>query len=175
MPRDGIVPPDGGGCGQDRVSQSRHHGDRVGPVCRPPVIQAQGGGRGMLAMSEKTVSLIWFVVWGGFSTLWCWTAAQAIGPTFDESFYIRAGLQSWHDLNHREMLAQGTMPLPPEVQTLPLLLAAWFTSADLEHDLSSCVPIARLGTIVFWWLLLWASYRLGSWYAGELGGRFAVA
>lgn len=129
----------------------------------------------MLGKQEKLVTAAWFLFWAIVSTGWCWSAAHALGPTFDEPFYLRAGLKNWHDLNHRELLTQGTMPLPAEVQTLALRLAEVFWSADPAQDWLDWLPIARMGTIAFWWLLLWASFRLGSIYGGVLGGRFAVA
>ena len=129
----------------------------------------------MLGNSEKLGNVACILLWGVLSTAWCWSAGHALGPTFDEPFYIQAGLKNWHDLNHRELLTQGTMPLAAEVQTLALRLAEIFWSADPVHDWLDWLPIARMGTIVFWWLLLWATFRLGSLYGGVLGGRLAVA
>lgn len=121
------------------------------------------------------ISLLWFVCFGVLSTAWCWSAAHALGPTFDEPFYVQAGLKNWRDLNHRELLTQGTMPLPAEVQTAPLRFVEVFSSIDLSKDWLAWLPIARMGTILFWWLLLWASFRLGWIYGGDAGGRMAVA
>ncbi len=125
-------------------------------------------------MWNKT-SLAWFFCCGILSTAWCWTAAHAIGPTYDEPFYIQAGLKNWHDLNHRELLTQGTMPLPAEVQTLPLRVAEVFGSVDMEQDRLAWLPIARMANISFWWMLLWGSFRLGWIYGGSRGGCLATA
>jgi hypothetical protein len=132
-------------------------------------------GLGMLGNREKLINLGWLVLWGTFSTVWCWTAGHALGPTFDEPWYVRAGLKNWRDLNHRELLTQGTMPLPAEVQMLPLRVAEVFTSADPERDWRAWLPTARMGTVVFVWILLWGSFRLGALYGGVWGGRLAVA
>ncbi len=128
----------------------------------------------MLGKPGKLGTVAWLIFWGGLSTTWCWTAAQAIGPTFDEPFYIQGGLKNWHDLSHRELLTQGTMPLPTEVQTLPLAVAEFF-GAEPQADLSIWLPIARRTNVVFWWLLLWASYRLTVIYGGTTAGCLAVA
>jgi hypothetical protein len=120
---------------------------------------------------ENLLILAWCLV----STAWCAAAGHALGPTFDEPFYIQAGLKNWRDLNHRELLTQGTMPLAAEVQTLPLFVAELCGVADPSANWLDWLPIARLGTIVFWWLLLFASYRLAALYGGAWAGRFAVA
>lgn len=124
---------------------------------------------------EKVVTIVWFLFWGVLSSAWCATAALTLGATFDEHFYVRSGLQCWHEGMHRELLTQGTMPLAAEVQTLPLLVAEQLGGADPLGDFSDWLPIARLGTLVFWWLLLWASHQLAGYYGGIWAGRFAVA
>ena len=103
------------------------------------------------------------------ATAWCWSAGRKLGPTFDEPFYVHAGLTNWCAFNHRELLSAGTMPLPAEVQMLPLRLAEVFASADPEHELREWLPIARMGTAAFLWILLWGSQRLGTIYGGALG------
>src|ERR1700677_1357619 len=113
----------------------------------------------------KIAALAWCLSWGVLSTAWCWTSAFALSATYDEPFYFRAGLTNWRCGNHRELLAQGTMPLPAEVQTLPLRLAELF-GAEPESNFADWLPIARLGTALFWWLLLWAAYRLAALFGG---------
>jgi hypothetical protein len=129
----------------------------------------------MLANRERIIDLAWLVFWGTISIAWCWSAGHVIGPTWDEQFYIQAGLKNWHELNHRELLTQGTMPLPAEVQTLPVRVAEWWLAIDASPDWLDWMPTARMGTAVFWLLLLWASQRLGTLYGGAMAGRFAVA
>ena len=65
---------------------------------------------------------LWFLVWGGLSSWWCLSAAAALGPTFDEPLYVARGLEGWRNHSHHGLLALGTMPLPIDVQTLPLYL-----------------------------------------------------
>ena len=135
---------------------------------------------------ETIKTLIWCLFWGLVSTVWCWTSMFATGATYDELFSLKAGLKSWHNWNHRELLARGTMPLPAEVQTLPLLLAERFFGADLRANewnsgtdpignFWTWLPIARLGTTLFWWLLLWAVFRTAALYGGPDAGRWAFA
>ena len=117
----------------------------------------------------------WLAFWGVLSTAWCISAGHSLGPTFDEQFYVQAGLTNWHNLNHRELLTQGTMPLPAEVQTLALRLAEVFGTADPATDWVEWLPIARVGTMLFWWALLWGSFDLAWQYGGGLAARLAVA
>jgi hypothetical protein len=129
----------------------------------------------MLSGRERLVNLGWLLLWGAIATAWCWSAGYKQGITYDEPFYVRGGLTNWRVLNHRELLLLGTMPLPAEVQMLPLRLAEIVASADPEHDMHKWLPIARMGTVLFVWILLWASFRLGALYGGTWGGRLAVA
>ena len=69
--------------------------------------------------------LLCFILCGTASSTWCVTAGRQFDPTYDEPFYLEAGLKSWHQLRHKELIAAGTMPLPPEVDALPLLLGEW--------------------------------------------------
>ncbi len=144
----------------------------------------------MPATKETLKTLLWCLFWGLASSVWCWTSMFATGATWDEPFYLKAGLDNWHRLNHRELLDVGTMPLPAEVQTLPLFVAEKVFGADLPTSDWSRDPepgrdplgnfwtwlaVARLGTTLFWWLLLWATYRTAAIYAGPDAGRWALA
>jgi hypothetical protein len=120
---------------------------------------------------------IWLVVWCVASTAWCLGAARQLGATFDEGTDIARGMEWWHDGTHRSLLKVGTMPLPMDVATLPLY--AWErwhdTRIDLVNDLDRWLPLARAGTLVFWWLLLVYGMLAGRQIAGPWGGRLAVA
>src|SRR5205823_2219313 len=82
-------------------------------------------------------------------------------------------LRSWRRLHPKELLREGTMPLPPAVQTLPLFVGEKVrgTPIDLEAEFDSWLPVARAGTLVFWWVLL----ASGSWLARRWGGPTAAA
>ncbi len=120
---------------------------------------------------------LWFLSFGIASSLWCWTAARELGATFDEPVYIRRGLEVWRTGSHQGLLQLGTMPLPVDVDTLPLYLwERWHgIRLDPEESLDRLLPWARLGTLAFWWLLLVYARLAGRQLAGGWGGRLAVA
>jgi hypothetical protein len=123
------------------------------------------------------VDWLWFLAWGIASSLWCWTAAQELGATFDEPIYVRRGLDGWRTGSHQGLLQLGTMPLPVDVGTLPLYLWERWHGIRLDPvgDLEQILPWARAGTLVFWWLLLFYVRLAGRQLAGPWGGRLAVA
>jgi hypothetical protein len=69
------------------------------------------------------------------------------------------------------------MPLPVDVDTLPLYLwERWRgESFDPAQDLDRLLPLARAGTLVFWWLLLIYGRLTARLFAGPWAGRLAVA
>jgi len=111
------------------------------------------------------------------SSLWCVTAASRLSATFDEPFYVRAGLEFWRTGSHGTLLRKGTMPFAIDAQTLPL--SAWERVRgrpfDGHDDLGQILPWARAMTLPFWWLLLGYGWRIGRSVAGPWGGRLAVA
>jgi hypothetical protein len=119
----------------------------------------------------------WFVAFGLASSAWCLTASGRLGATFDEPLYVDRGLEAWRTGSHNGLLKVGTMPLPVDVETLPLYLwERWHgTRLDPEKDLARVLPWARAGTLVFWWLLLFYARLAGRQLAGPWGGRLAVA
>jgi hypothetical protein len=125
----------------------------------------------------QVVGWLWFLGWGVASSAWCVTAAGRLGPTYDEVWYVRAGLERWRTGCHGHITHFGTMPLPVDVQTLPLYLwERWHgTRPDTGADLDALLPWARSGTLVFWWLLLFYGQRVGETCGGARGGALAVA
>ncbi|MCC6417202.1 MAG: glycosyltransferase family 39 protein [Gemmataceae bacterium] len=123
------------------------------------------------------VDWLWLVACGVASSVWCVTAARQIGPTFDEPLYVAHGLEGWRAGSHGGLLRVGTMPLPIDVETLPLYLYERWAGVTLnpEKDLERLLPWARAGTLVFWWLLLLYAHLAGRRLAGPWGGRLAVA
>ncbi len=121
----------------------------------------------------RWADVAWLLFWGVASSVWCVTSAGQLGATFDEPFYVSEGLQRWRTGSTAGLLKLGTMPLPVDVQTLPLY--AWErwrgTPIDAVSELTQVLPYARAGNLVFWWLLL--SY-VGC-VARSLGGRRAAA
>ena len=120
---------------------------------------------------------LWFLFWGVFSTVWCLTASRHLSGTVDEWIYVERGLRCWHTFSHQGLLLLGTMPLPVDVETLPLYL--WerlgHPRFDPFTDLTTPLHWARMGTLVFWWLLLIYARLIGRKLGGAWAGRFAVA
>ena len=110
------------------------------------------------------------------TSAWCLTAGRQLGATFDEPFYLEAGLDYWRHGHFSQLLSAGTMPLAPHIQTLPVYLAerasghAW----TIENDLGDMLRLARPVTLLFWLVLLAFTMRLGRMLGGVWGGRLAV-
>jgi len=127
--------------------------------------------------STRLFDWLWFLAWALASSVWCVMAAHELGATFDEPVYVQRGLDVWRTGSHRGLMKLGTMPLPVDVETLPLYVwERWQGSRfDAVKDLGRLLPVARAGTLVFWWLLLGYGWRAGRQLAGPWGGRLAVA
>ncbi len=120
---------------------------------------------------------LWLLAWALASAAWCLTASAELSATFDEPLYLTRGLEAWRSGSHGGLLRLGTMPLPADVQTLPLFAAETWRGArfDALADLGALLPWARAATLGFWWLLLVYAGRAGRDLAGAWGGRLAVA
>jgi hypothetical protein len=127
--------------------------------------------------SARTADWLWFLAWGLASSLWCCAAARELGATFDEPVYITQGLEAWRCGSHQGLIKLGTMPLPIDLETLPLYLwERWHgIQLDPNTDLPRLLPWARAGTLAFWWVLLLYGRLAGRQLAGPWGGRLAVA
>lgn len=128
-------------------------------------------------MRGRWVDVLWLLAFGLASSAWCLTAAGRLGVTFDEPLYVKAGLTSWRTGSNKLLMRAGTMPLPVDVQTLPVYL--WERQRGQEfdpvQDLHTVLPVCRATNLVFWWLLLGYTMRLGRTFGGVWGGRLAVA
>jgi hypothetical protein len=124
----------------------------------------------------RAVEAAWLLACIVASSAWCVSASARLGATFDEPTYLSAGLESWRSGSSKRLLDLGTMPLPCHLQTLPLHLWERWRNETLDPvgDLDRLLPIARLGTLPFWWLLLIYGWRAGKQIAGTWGGRLAV-
>jgi hypothetical protein len=134
----------------------------------------------------RILAAAWFLGCGLLSSAWCLTAARELGATFDEPTYVAAGLDRWRGGSISGLMRLGVMPLPVDVVSLPIWLAeqsrgqAYRIRSDGRGrvvdatDLHEALPIARGATLVFWWILLIAIWRLGSRLGGHLGGALAV-
>src|SRR5690349_20346363 len=65
---------------------------------------------------------LWFLAFAAASSVWCQTAARELSTTFDEPVYVAQGLERWRTGSHHGLLRLGPMPLPVDVEPLPLYL-----------------------------------------------------
>lgn len=124
----------------------------------------------------RWVDILWFLAFGIASSTWCLTAATQVGATFDEPLYLNAGLTSWRTGSNKLLMSAGTMPLPVDVQTLPIFLWERARGEGFQpyQQLHTILPVARAANLVFWALLLFYTMRLGRTWGGAWGGRLAV-
>jgi hypothetical protein len=132
-------------------------------------------------MTERRVSwaadAAWLLVLGGLSAAWCATAGGRLGATFDEPYFLTAGLESWRTGTAKPLIDTGTMPLPMYVATAPLY---WWERSrgrpfDPAAEMDTMLAVARLGTLVFWLPLLAYALVAGRLLAGPWAGRLAAA
>ena len=128
-------------------------------------------------MRGRWVDAAWLFAFGLASSVWCVTAAAQLGVTFDEPLYVKAGLVSWRTGSNKLLMRAGTMPLPVDVQTLPVYIWEQYRGCEFDPlaDLHAVLPVCRAANLVFWWLLLLYALRLGRTFGGAWGGRLAVA
>jgi hypothetical protein len=120
--------------------------------------------------------LPWLIVFGLLSSAYCVLAAGHIGAVCDEPIYLLRGLEGWR-LGSSGMLTKiGTMPLPVDVTTLPLYVWELLRGQRFDQisEIDRMLPVARAGTLVFWWAVLFYGWRVGWDLAGPWGGRLAV-
>jgi hypothetical protein len=129
------------------------------------------------ARLERLGDGLWLLVFAVLSSLWCVTAAHRLGATFDEPVYVQHGLEHWRTGSASGLIRMGTMPLPPDIDTLPLYLWERWSAEPIDptRDWEKVIPWTRAGTLVFWWLLLFYAQRLARSLAGAWAGRLAVA
>jgi hypothetical protein len=132
---------------------------------------------GLTPPHSRLWEVLWFLAWAIASSVWCVTAAGRLGATFDEPFYISRGLEHWRTGSYRELLRLGTMPLPVDVQTLPLYFWECCRGSPLDviDDWDSILPWARGATLSFWWLLLLYGWRSARLLGGPWAARLGVA
>jgi hypothetical protein len=128
-------------------------------------------------VSARRVDFLWLFAFAAASSAWCLTASTQLGATFDEPFYIKAGLATWRTGSNKPLMRSGVMTLPTDVQTLPIYLWEQFREQPFDpvEDLHTVLPLARGMNLAFWCLLLVYAMRLGRTFGGAWGGRLAVA
>lgn len=127
----------------------------------------------------RRFDVAWLLVWAALSSAWCLTASRDLSAAFDEPYNLRWGVTSWRSGSNYEFMRAGTMPLPPDVQYLPI---HWWEKArgqefDVENsidDFHAVLPYARMMTLLFWWGLLVYGTLLARAFGGPWAGRFAT-
>jgi 4-amino-4-deoxy-L-arabinose transferase-like glycosyltransferase len=123
--------------------------------------------------SGRWFAVCWVSLWALLSSAWCITSARHLGATFDEPIYIKEGLEAWRTGSTAGLMKLGTMPLPVDIQTLPLYLWENWRGRPIDPvaEFHTVLPYARAATLLFWWLLL-----VHAWLAARsLGGPWAAA
>ncbi|HEX4609283.1 MAG TPA: glycosyltransferase family 39 protein, partial [Urbifossiella sp.] len=124
----------------------------------------------------RRADILWLLVVGAATSAWCVAAAGELGATFDEPFYLHAGLESWRTGSNKPLMSAGCMPLPVDAHSLPIYL--WERSRGepfhAYKDIATLLPVARAANLPFWWLFLAYAMRLGRTWGGAWGGRVAV-
>jgi hypothetical protein len=123
-------------------------------------------------MCKRAAEWLWLVPWCILGSLWCFSSAARVGPTFDEPFYLEEGLKTWRTGKPGGLLQKGTMPLPVLVTTAPVRVWELLRGkpVDLANEFHDALAVARPATLVFWWLLI----VYGSLLAHRVGGPWAA-
>ena len=111
------------------------------------------------------------------TTLWISGSSLSLSATFDEPVYLKCGLDCWANHTHKPLMRLGTMPLPVDLETLPLNLWYWWhqTTPDFNNDFGWMLTVARTTALLFWWNLLLQCWRLGTLIAGPWCGLSVLA
>src|SRR5262249_48983895 len=112
---------------------------------RALVASSGEGWRMQSARLARLVDVLWVLVFGVLGSLWCVTAGERLGPTFDEPFYLEAGLHFWHTGSCKPLLDKGAMPLPMVLCTAPV--RAWELCrgrpVELSREFDAALFLAR--------------------------------
>jgi hypothetical protein len=124
-----------------------------------------------------SLDFLWLAAAGLVSSLYCGASAERIGPSFDEPLYVRCGLERWRSGSTYELMRVGTMPLPVDIAALPV--AVWERLRDEPFepigDLHCILPVARIGNLAFWWVLLVYAWLIARRLGGPWAGRLSAA
>jgi len=134
--------------------------------------------------SRWWVDALWLAALAVWTAGWCLTAAPKLGTTYDEPFYLDAGLESWRGWSqtdgkpvgfaHELAVTNGVMPLPLDALALPLYIQErqdgemFDSEAKIAH-----LRWARAMTLGWFWLLIGSAWRLGRAAGGPWAGRIA--
>ncbi len=119
------------------------------------------------------IDVVWLILLMVWCIEWCITSASQLGPTFDEPFYLLAGLDGWRTWWAATPAVNGVMPLPVSAVTLPLYLAERMSGNAIDTPLEY-LSVARMVTLGWLALLLISALRLGRAAGGPWAGRVAA-
>jgi hypothetical protein len=124
----------------------------------------------------RRLDVAWLLLWGTLSSAWCLSAARDLSAGFDEPYYLRWGLESFRNGSNQQLMRAGTMPLPVDVEYLPIYLWERHRGEpfDVDRDFHTILPYARAMNLVFWWILLVYGMLVARTFGGTWAGRFAV-
>jgi len=134
----------------------------------------------MKQASDKRAAIfdgLWLLALIAVTSFWCVHIAGSLSATFDEPGYLEWGVAHWNTGSYKPLMKNGTMPLPIDLETLPLHLweRAHGTHIDLARDIVWALAWARTGNLVFWALLLVYVFRVARAVAGPWAGHIASA
>lgn len=127
--------------------------------------------------NPRLVDALWLCVFGIASSIAIVAGSSRLSATFDEPTYLQQGLECWRTGSYKGLMRLGTMPLPIDLQTLPIYLTEQFRGEpfDVQQDFHRLLPWARSVTLVFWWILLGYGMLIAGQLGGPWAGRIAVA
>ena len=125
------------------------------------------------ALRQSGWDIAWLVLLACLTAAWCLSAGSALGVTFDEPFYLDKGLEAWRTGSYKALMRAGTMPLPVDLQTLPLFLWEQWRGVPFQvyADMPDDLPVARAMNLLFLWLLLVYGLLWGRLLGGPWAGR----
>ncbi len=126
----------------------------------------------------KLFDWAWFLLFAVASSIYCVTSASRLSATFDEPSYVYEGLRHWHNGSYKQLMKWGTMPLPIDVETLPLNTVELIRGKPFENnnaDFRLILPWARAMTLIFWWVLLAYAWLAARQLGGPWAARTALA
>lgn len=131
----------------------------------------------MTPARDRWIDAAWLLAVGLATSAWCAAAWPHLGATFDEPAHFAIGLKSWRTGSIKQQMTWGAMPLPLDVQSLPAYLWERHRGEPFDPvlDFHRLLPLARVATLVFWWLLLLYGLRWGKVLGGPWAGRLACA
>src|SRR5687768_14853952 len=185
------VPTDSFGTSETATSRtppciSSPRASREAPARHPEPATMAGDGSAPLptppTSGRSWVDALWLVALAAWSAAWCLTAAPKNGITYDEPFYLDAGLESWRGWQrddghtpgwrHEYAATHGVMPLPPDLLTIPLYVQEVRSGKPHTSPWKQArVGWARKVTLLWFWLLLFSAWRLGRAAGGPWAGR----